>query len=279
VIIAYWNTERASGLESRNLGPQVRCLWCCQQLLQWVRDTYLAHQELPSLIFLTEVSQGGGPMSAYLDSVSGYRARYIPAGDRNNNPSPCSYIIMWRDTLNPEIKVIGASQKRPVLRVRVHGLTVGGVHIIANQLKAPDEIFGDIAELHMEQRPAVLIGDMNYAWEQLDKAQPGKRESFEDEIEELFDWTPVHPRLEATHGRHSRETGELRTQILDYLWKSEDVTRIEPMPPIPGYNQWTQIDHAPIAYRIHLNDEDEVMSEEEDARVGEAVVASIRARR
>ncbi|QAT85460.1 hypothetical protein EJ065_3900 [Corallococcus coralloides] len=263
MIIAYWNTQRASGLRSRDLEPQARCLWCCQQILQWIIQTINAHQAVPSLIFLSEVSQGGGALAAYLGSLSGYQARYIAAGDRNNNASPCSFIVMWLEELHPEIEIVGVSQKRPMVRVRLRGLTVGGVHIIANSDKAPDEIFGDITELHGEQNPAVLIGDMNYPWSSLDKAQPGNSQSLEDEIDYLYDWEPVHPRLHATYGK-ILETGGLRTQVLDYLWKSEDVSRIEAMPPIPGYNQWTQIDHAPIAYRIHLNDENEMMSDVED---------------
>ncbi|ATB46562.1 endonuclease/exonuclease/phosphatase family protein [Corallococcus macrosporus] len=258
MIVAYWNTQRASGLESSAEGPQSRCIWCCEQLLRWIHDTVRAHQAVPSLIFLSEVSQGGGPMAAFLSRVSGYQARYIPAGDRNNNPSPCSYIIMWREELNPRIEVVGASQKRPVLRVRVRGLTVGGVHIIANRQQAPDEIFGDIAELNQEQQPAVLLGDMNYPWEQLAGSayQPG----LSGEIKDLFDWTPVNPGLLATYGKQ-KKSGALKTETLDYLWRSSDVSRIEAIPPIPGYNQWRMIDHAPIAYRIHLNGEDEVMDE------------------
>ncbi|NNB94605.1 endonuclease/exonuclease/phosphatase family protein [Corallococcus exiguus] len=264
MIIAYWNTQRASGLRSRNLEPQARCLWCCQQILQWILATINTHQAVPSLIFLSEVSQGGGELAAYLNSFGGgYRARYIAAGDRNNNASPCSFIVMWQEELNPEIKIIGISQRRPLVRVRMRDLTVGGVHIIANSEKAPDEILDDIAELHSEPHPAVLIGDMNYAWSSLDQARTGNPESLEDEVDYLYDWEPVHPQLQATFGKVS-ETGGFRTQILDYLWKSEDVSRIEAMPPFPGYNQWTQIDHAPIAYRIHLNDEDELMTDEED---------------
>ncbi|MBZ4334463.1 hypothetical protein [Corallococcus sp. AS-1-12] len=248
-------------------------MWCCQQILQWIIATANAHQALPSLIFLSEVSQGGGALAEYLGSAGGYRARYIAAGDRNDNASPCSFIVMWQEELNPEIEIVGVSQRRPMVRVRLRDLTVGGVHIIANSDKAPEEIFGDITELHTEPNPAVLIGDMNFPWTRLDKAQPGDSQSLEDEIADLYDWEPVHPRLQATFGKVS-ETGGFRTQILDYLWKSEDISRIDAMPPFPGYNQWTMIDHAPIAYRIHLNDEDELMSDGEDEMGDDAAGAS-----
>ncbi|WP_426750264.1 endonuclease/exonuclease/phosphatase family protein [Myxococcus sp. Y35] len=264
MIIAYWNTQRASGLASANQNARARCVWCCEQILRWIIATAETHQALPSLIFLAEVSQGGGELAAYLNTTYSYRARYIPAGDKNNNPSPCSFIVMWQETLNPEIKVVGASQRRPVLRVRLDDLTVGAVHIIANPSKAPDEIYGDITELNDEDQPAVLIGDMNYAWDRLFEPQIGNPGGFAQEIKNHFRWKPVPPGLQATYGRRSPEAGRTQTQILDYLWKSPDVSRIEAMPPIPGYNQWTLIDHAPIAYRIHLNDEDELMSEAED---------------
>ncbi|CAM4310153.1 hypothetical protein [Corallococcus exiguus] len=263
MIVAYWNTQRASGLRSRNLEPQARCLWCCQQIVQWIIETIDSHQAMPSLIFLSEVSQGGGELAAYLGTTSGYQARYFAAGDRNNNASPCSFIVMWLEELKPEIAIIGASTRRPMVRVKLRDLTVGGVHIIANSDKAPDEILDDIHELEMERRPAVLIGDMNYPWSSLDKARHGNPKSLEDEVDYLYDWEPVHPHLQATFGKIT-ETGAFRTQLLDYLWKSEDISRIEALPPYPGYNQWTLIDHAPIAYRIHLNDEDELMSDVED---------------
>ncbi|MBN8468082.1 hypothetical protein JYJ95_16295 [Corallococcus exiguus] len=263
MIIAYWNTQRASGLASRNLEPQARCLWCCQQIGQWILRTINAHQLRPSLIFLSEVSQGGGALAPYLTALTGYPARYIAVGDRNANASPCSFIVMWREDLNPEIEIVGVSQKRPMVRVRLPELTVGAVHIIANPDKAPDEIFGDIADLDHESQPAVLIGDMNYSWSRLKEAQPGTSTSLAAEIDRLFDWTPVHPDLQATFGKYT-ETRGLVTQVLDYMWKSRDVSRIETLAPYPNYNQWRQIDHAPIAYHVFRNDEDELMTDDED---------------
>ncbi|NPC71512.1 endonuclease/exonuclease/phosphatase family protein [Corallococcus sp. AB004] len=263
MIIAYWNTQRASGLTSRKLEPQARCMWCCQQIVQWIIRTINAHQLRPSLIFLSEVSQGGGALAAYLTDKTGYPARYIAVGDRNDNASPCSFIVMWREDLKPEIEIVGVSQKRPMVRVRLEDLTVGAVHIIANPDKAPDEIFGDIAELHGESQPAVLIGDMNYAWSRLKEAQPGTSTSLAAEIKRLFEWTPVFPSLDATFGKYTETLG-LVTQVLDYMWKSETVSRVETVPPYPGYRKWTMIDHAPIAYHVFQNDEDELMTDDED---------------
>ncbi|MBN9685216.1 MULTISPECIES: hypothetical protein [unclassified Corallococcus] len=263
MIIAYWNTQRASAVASRNLEPKARSLWCCQQIGQWIHRCMEAHEMSPALIFLSEVSQGGGELAAFLTRLTGYPTRYIATSDKNGNASPCSFLVMWRQDLTPELKIIGASSKRPMVRARLEDLTVAAVHIVANPEKAPDEILDAIYNLHDESQPTALIGDMNFAWDRLNETRPGLNKSLSAEVRRLYGWTPVHPSLLATYGKNVQNQGVV-TRILDYMWKSGDVSRVETMAPIPNYNQWMQIDHAPIAYRISRNDEDELMTDDED---------------
>ncbi len=254
MIVGTWNIERAAGIESRDLGARARAQQAATMMVNWILEC--ARREEPvGLLFLTEVSQGGGEMAAYLmGQLPDYNARYVPAPDRNYNPSPCSFMVLWHRELENsfggiDIEPTGATTRRPMVKVRLSFGMFAGVHIIANEEEAPHEIAVALTEIAWE-RPALMIGDMNYPYDKLNEGTI-YNPSLADTIYQQLGFTPYSPDLRATWGRHNHTTGILRTKVFDYVW-AKGVGDLQARPPINNYQQWTFIDHAPIAYSMNL---------------------------
>jgi hypothetical protein len=57
---------------------------------------------------------------------------------------------------------------------------------------------------------------------------------------------PVLPGPTPTYGGYDRDTGQLHMSVLDDAWFERAITDVAAIPQMPGYAQWTTIDHAPI---------------------------------
>jgi hypothetical protein len=259
MIVGAWNIQRAAGIASASDRAQARAQWAALHVERWIITSELADNPLPDLMILTEVSQGGGEMAAYfMNRLPAYEARFVEAGDRNNNVSPCSFLVLWRRAIgNVRIVPTGGHSKRPMVKVYCPLGLVAGVHIIAsNREKAEEEILDALTELDNETDHAtMLIGDMNFPWNNLTDRGFGGAASLLQQGRDVG-FRPIAPGPTPTYGGYDRTTGQLRTSTLDYAWFERAITTVAATPPIPGYAAWTTIDHAPIAYDVQFPGEE-----------------------
>jgi hypothetical protein len=227
MIVGYWNIQRASNPSGARWG------YVDSVVTPWIYGDL--DVPVPDLLVLSEVAQTGGQLAANLNGKFGYHeARYVPVSDKNGNPSPCSFIVLGPRPL-PQVTPVGRSPKRPAVTIDCGELVVAAVHLIAsNRERALDEAFTFCAEnAERDGQRTLVIGDMNYDF--------GKLNSFDTRPFGQLGFEPVSPGMGMTF-----KSG----QVYDYVWVNAGL-RPHPEPPLPTYNRWAIIDHAPIAYEIY----------------------------
>lgn len=222
MIVGFWNTFRKTSMRSNGL-------YTLDFIKQWMAETPL------DILVLAEVTQDYQPIVARMQALwRTHRIDYVPCADSADGVSPCSFIYMVSNPLFSEVTPTGSDTRRPILMIPTANLIVGAVHIAADRDEAPEEILTACDEINHEDRPSLLIGDMNYPFS---SAFPSSEEEYLGDLE--FERVP--PGMQATF-----KSGE----ILDYAFRSANVANIDPVPFAPGYCDWENVDHAPIAYEV-----------------------------
>lgn len=227
MIVGFWNIQRATNVE-RDEGVRAGFMFS-------VLDDWLTRGRAFDILVIAEAAQSGQELVGHLNKrweKKGYQANYFPVPNVKGAARPCSFMVVWSGTLTNEPTPTGGSTKRPVIIIEAGPLKIGACHIIANRSKAVDEIFTACVEIQA-QRPCLVIGDMNYPFEEFN--------SYEQQTFEQADWSRVAPDMTNTFDGK---------EVLDYAWRNPGIPTITATPPYKDYDQWEIIDHAPIAYEI-----------------------------
>lgn len=235
--IGFWNIQRATNPDS------LRTQIMGDVLLNWLND----HK--PSVVVLCEVTQTGKELEGEINPILfkyGYIAKYIevPGVKNKDKVSPCSFMVVRQLDLSDwaEPKAVGATTRRPYIRMRVDGIAIGACHAIAIPSMALEEaqVFADDV-LGGKEEQAILIGDMNSDF--------NEKTEFDDYLFQLK-LSRYQPGLKHTHLNQT----EKKAAILDYAWATNGL-KLTACPIDKGYDDlnyigWADIDHAPIQYDV-----------------------------
>jgi len=247
--VAAWNIQRASNPGAEVRASQKRFEYVSRRLLEYLRTPVR-----PDLFFLSEVTQAGPAMAVAFNTHPNlgrdFKAEYFATRDRNGRASPCSFILISPRGVDIDADAVGGrATRRPYLRVRLAGLTLAGVHLIANRRDAGDEIttmLGDLVAAEHANAGLMLIGDMNQDFAGLTPAMLNAAQNVR--------FTPVDPGIDVTYERLSMSENRSRKRLvqrkIDYAICSDDVVaRADPF----WANQrhaFSVIDHAPVFYQV-----------------------------
>lgn len=221
MMIGFWNIYRKTSY-ANSMGE-----YTVDFIKQWMKDTPL------DVLVLAEVERDYRPFIAHMrKSWPTYGIEYVPCANSVGAAGPCSFIYLisnmgWR------VEPVGNGTQRPILMITTPHLVVAAVHIIANSDEAPDEILTACDELIAREQPGLLVGDMNYPFGDLPR--------FDQQGLVDRGFARVDPGMGQTF-----KGG----QVLDYAFRGATVGNIEPKPPAPLYDDWVNVDHAPIAYQV-----------------------------
>lgn len=233
--IYYWNIERANNLNARNewAGDRVGIVFSTIQ--NWLSERRC------NILILSEVTQTGEEFANRIrnyihdtPAAHGYEVEFAPVPGQNIAMSPCSFMVIRN--VQATVSSVGASVRRPLIRIRTPNLLIGACHLIAaNPQQALEEMYTMCAEIRNDM-PSILIGDMNFRYTWLDPAIGQEFYAVQGAR-----WRSFYPGQERTHANGG---------ILDYAWANGGVPGMIDRIPMPGYDFWDYIDHSPIGYEI-----------------------------
>jgi hypothetical protein len=228
--IGFWNIERSGNLGSSTMSSRDRAGLLVAHLNGWLKSAVA-----PDVLIMCEATSGGSEFILKEVGKAGpYHAEYVRVRDKNGNTSPCSFIVVAKRGYWRGCDPIGATTKRPYIKLDTGDLIVAGCHILAERGEnSASEIFAMAADLSGEKKACVLIGDMNYLYDEDAKIGGG--------------WAKVEPGIPATHKSHSSKPGS----VIDYAWVDPRVGKCKPVV-VMNYTDWDTIDHAPICYDVHV---------------------------
>ncbi len=245
--IAAWNTQRASNPDAILRSAKKRFEYVARRLLEYLRT-----DAPPDLFFLSEVTQAGPyfalAFNAHPSLGRHHKAEFFATRDVRGRASPCSFLLISPKGIDIDAELVGGpTTRRPYLRVRLQGLTIACVHLVANSEESGDEaaaMLGDLVSGERGGTELMMIGDMNLEFR--DAAASLRN------VARGVRFVPINPGVSVTYSRLVTTGPKRRVveKVIDYAIRSGSVSARADLYWARGRHTFSMVDHAPVFYII-----------------------------